>query len=756
MSVFMDTTADVSGGEGDDSDEEVDTRSDDDVIINDEYSESDTSAAAVRNGKRARSPSPDTDRNVRRQRTSDDESDDVAVVPVAAVAHGPGTFAEFLASWTEVSLAKLLRTKYGFDVDAQPSLRSAVTAYQMHEAHYAQVLYYELEAHVSTPEQSEQLSGIMQLALSTVVTACGVSSVQAGRPVDQEACTGADALATMDAIKDGRNQQDMIATVRFLNHFRRCQYRLCKNAKEAMVYRPVYLADGRRTVSYEPYKTLVDVVAYHCSAENDRVLFELVGLNIGKYASYLERTADQRLPPFKPTQYIHGYENGFLNILTGVAYFYDDPAVDALVTQHVALVHHPTVLPKEMILAEPIFSGADDCMEIPVRANFSGTIDVEGVQHDQERNLLLWPRAANPPPMHWRTEAWDTIFDGQNWPLRERVWFMVLLGRLLYEIKKRDDWDVIIMLTGVYEAGKSTIMNAIKNIWFPRMDLVGILSSNKEQTFGLQTFIDKIALLCDEVEKKTKWNHGEFKSMASGGFMQIAIKNKEARALAWTAPMLLLSNHQDIEWHDDSGAMARRFAAFHMPVRITERDGTLPERMIDEGPLFMYKCVHMYLHRAQLEGKEAFSKVAPPSMIDRQQRMASMMSSFRTWFEQRKEDGAFVFHPDVYMPLSELGKMYVDAMKEDGGPGMKTPEFTPDMYTTTLQSSNLRLPVPSRSKLGRHQLMRYPREGGSMKKAAYVMGIDIADTSGTVVGPGQASVCSSNSAAYSGLNLGGQ
>lgn len=45
------------------------------------------------------------------------------------------------------------------------------------------------------------------------------------------------------------------------------------------------------------------------------------------------------------------------------------------------------------------------------------------------------------------------------------------------------------------------------------------MSSNKEETFGLQTCYNKDAMFCDEMEKKPKWNLGELKSIATGGWM---------------------------------------------------------------------------------------------------------------------------------------------------------------------------------------------------------------------------------------------
>ena len=67
-----------------------------------------------------------------------------------------------------------------------------------------------------------------------------------------------------------------------------------------------------------------------------------------------------------------------------------------------------------------------------------------------------------------------------------------LLGRLLYEVGQRDNWQVLLFVKGMAGSGKSTIAKLIRNCY--PSHLVGTLGSKMEETFGLSAIADKLSL----------------------------------------------------------------------------------------------------------------------------------------------------------------------------------------------------------------------------------------------------------------------
>ena len=192
-------------------------------------------------------------------------------------------------------------------------------------------------------------------------------------------------------------------------------------------------------------------------------------------------------------------------------------------------------------------------------------------------------------------------------------WVYIFIGRLLHELRKYDQWQIMPFLKGRAGTGKSAISEIIQKFFEP--ENVGLLSSNIEEKFGLSSIMDKWVMLCTEVKKDFHLNQAEFQSMVSGESISIAQKNQKTHQMKWTAPGLLCGN----EWasyKDSQGSIARRLAVFNFQFSIADKDSNpnLVREIADEElAALIVKSNRAYLQQADAAGENSdIWKLLPP------------------------------------------------------------------------------------------------------------------------------------------------
>lgn len=202
---------------------------------------------------------------------------------------------------------------------------------------------------------------------------------------------------------------------------------------------------------------------------------------------------------------------------------------------------------------------------------------------------------------------------GQGLPHEVQRWVYIFIGRLLHELRKYDQWQIMPFLKGRAGTGKSAIAEIIQKFFEP--ENVGLLSSNIEEKFGLSSIMDKWVMLCTEVKKEFHLNQAEFQSMVSGESISIAQKNQKTHQMKWTAPGLLCGN----EWasyRDSQGSIARRLAVINFQFSIADKDSNpnLVREIADEElAALIVKCNRAYLQQADAAGTNGdIWKLLPP------------------------------------------------------------------------------------------------------------------------------------------------
>lgn len=179
--------------------------------------------------------------------------------------------------------------------------------------------------------------------------------------------------------------------------------------------------------------------------------------------------------------------------------------------------------------------------------------------------------------------------------LEEEIYevFLGMAGRLHYKIKEFDYFDCCMFIKGGSNTGKSTV----SNILISNHQSIGTFG--KEITFGLESFIENnneliyVADLPKDFHKTI--DKGDLQRLITGEKINISRKCKTAvNDHNWNTPLLFVGNYYP-DYHDPSGAIARRLNMFHFDKHVKNKDSGLEDRCIkEEGHLILLKTILSY------------------------------------------------------------------------------------------------------------------------------------------------------------------
>ena len=224
-------------------------------------------------------------------------------------------------------------------------------------------------------------------------------------------------------------------------------------------------------------------------------------------------------------------------------------------------------------------------------------------------------------PRHYIDDFFD--WNNTNTPLFDNLvqhqlgsgdiytYFIAFIGRLFYKVKRFDNYNVVPWIKGHSATGKSTILTIIKNMF--ASGSVGVLNSNNETTFGLQSKYNKELLIAHEISEnfKDKLSSDLFKQMVCGEDVSVPRKNKDELVVEWGVPMFLCSNVH-LSYKNDQGSITRRLAIFKFDKHVLQKDTTLETRIIkSELPALVAKCLLAYKSMIERIGAESFWESCP-------------------------------------------------------------------------------------------------------------------------------------------------
>jgi phage/plasmid-associated DNA primase len=194
-----------------------------------------------------------------------------------------------------------------------------------------------------------------------------------------------------------------------------------------------------------------------------------------------------------------------------------------------------------------------------------------------------------------------------------------LIGRLLFNVKEKDNWQVVPLLIGQGGTGKSTVMNVVQGMFSDNS--FGEIDGNNECTFGLQDKHDREVLFVrDAPQCMQKVLPQElFQKMVAGEGVQVSVKHGSAFPVVWKVPIIMASNHM-LDYNDEAGQVSRRVVPFPFDniLSASEVDEDLDARiMTEELADVIARCLSLYLEMvASTKGRGGFWSFCPQAVRD--------------------------------------------------------------------------------------------------------------------------------------------
>lgn len=258
------------------------------------------------------------------------------------------------------------------------------------------------------------------------------------------------------------------------------------------------------------------------------------------------------------------------------------------------------------------------------------------------------------------TPCFQSILDYQEFPEEVCRWLYVLLcGRLLFEVGDLDEWQVLPFLKGKAKSGKSTILTRVCKQFFHALD-VGVLSNNIEKKFGLSALKDKFMFIAPEIKGNIGLEQCDFQTIISGEDTSVAEKFKTASSVKWVVPGAMAGNEPP-EYQDNQGSISRRLVVFNFSKKVVKGDTQLGKKLNSEIPILIKKGTMAYLEAINKYGKDDIWSVLPQYFKDTQDDMTEQINPLANFM---KSDNV-IFDPEEYCLAKDFKDAYNEFVKDN-------------------------------------------------------------------------------------------
>lgn len=277
------------------------------------------------------------------------------------------------------------------------------------------------------------------------------------------------------------------------------------------------------------------------------------------------------------------------------------------------------------------------------------------------------------------TPLFYSVFYYQKVP-KEAINAMVkyLIGRLLYDVGKLDDNQLVLYILGTAGTGKSTILNNVLGKFYETDD-VGVVSNNIEKKFGLASLYTNFLLIAPEVKRDFCLNQTEWQSMISGEKMSLAKKNEATVTLKWKSPLVMAGNTLP-SYNDNSGSVSRRIAMIKFEDMVKKSDSSLSDKLEKEIQRLIVKANRGYLeyvkYARETDDSDIWSKL-PQYFRNARIQVASQANTVLNCLYNEFEK-----HKDGRMKLDEFMAIHAQYVKDHG---FEKQPFTRELYAQPFQ-----------------------------------------------------------------------
>jgi len=216
------------------------------------------------------------------------------------------------------------------------------------------------------------------------------------------------------------------------------------------------------------------------------------------------------------------------------------------------------------------------------------------------------------------TSTFDKVISYQLNNDQEAIkWYYIFVGRTFFE-PFNDKLQVIFFHKGQANTGKSMMGNIFSAMHRPGS--IGTISSNQEQTFGVESFLDKELIIGFDLPENMKETISDdlFKSMATGEAVNVPRKNKKALTISkWSVPQVFISNYYP-NYVNKGGSISKRLAIFEFNTPVKNPDSSIEQFIIEnELSSIIYKSVKFYYDFLHSENaNKTFEDIRPDYFIN--------------------------------------------------------------------------------------------------------------------------------------------
>tara|TARA_R110001606_G_scaffold398023_1_gene576065 strand:+ start:93 stop:1535 length:1443 start_codon:yes stop_codon:yes gene_type:complete len=307
------------------------------------------------------------------------------------------------------------------------------------------------------------------------------------------------------------------------------------------------------------------------------------------------------------------------------------------------------------------------------------------------------------------TPNFQTVMDYQKFEPEVCRWMYVMGGRLCFDVGDLDGWQIIPFLKGIARSGKSTLITKVFKKFYDNED-VRTLSNNMERKFGLSSIYDGFMFIAPEVKGDLCLEQAEFQSLVSGEDVSIAVKHEKAKSIEWKTPGILGGNEVP-NWKDNSGSVLRRLLPWNFGKQVKEADPQLEDRLDDEIPIILLKCVRAYLDYAQKYTNQDIWNVVPKYFKAIQTQVAMVTNSLQNFLASEKVK----YGADLFCPQKLFTQMFNQHCQENNLGKFK---FNPDFYAGPFSTRDIEVRLEAVTYQGR----AYPPQ-------PILFGVDVVDDS---------------------------
>jgi len=307
------------------------------------------------------------------------------------------------------------------------------------------------------------------------------------------------------------------------------------------------------------------------------------------------------------------------------------------------------------------------------------------------------------------TPYFDSILKYQKFDDDVCDWAYVMGGRLCYDVGEMDAWQIIPFFKGIARSGKSTLITKVFKKFYENED-VGTLSNNIEKKFGLSAIMDSFMFIAPEVKGDLALEQAEFQSMVSGEDVSVAVKNKTAHSIEWKVPGVLGGNEVP-NWKDNSGSVLRRILTWNFTKQVRDADPQLDEKLNDELPIILLKCVRGYLEYSNKYKDKDIWNVVPEYFKKVQKQVAMVASTLHNFMESTLVE----YGKDHFVPQ----KLFVQVFNQHcQANNLGKARFNQDFYAGPFSSRDIEV---------REEVVTY--KGRTYPKQPVVFGMDVIEES---------------------------